>query len=223
MEIKENGNKLIVSPDGVETFFDILTGSGKYSLVAFVILFALAQGNPTAAIIGLGVIILLGWFLLSISYPELVHETAFDRDTQTITMTLRSPWTLWVPHTKVITFADIIGINLKLGEDEQATLHMRLKEKIWVRFAGTTSMKSAETISKFIKSPLRIQMNNEIITHIPWSDDKQATPVPTPCAKCGAPLPIIEPGMTNLKCSHCGMTMVITWNEGKVSYKASGA
>ena len=45
-------------------------------------------------------------------------------------------------------------------------------------------------------------------------------PVEETCAKCGAPLPHIEPGMYNVKCSHCGMTMVVTWSEGKISYKA---
>ncbi|MEW6242182.1 MAG: hypothetical protein AB1564_15375 [Chloroflexota bacterium] len=221
MEIQEHENILVVIPNGFEEFFQVLFSAGRYGLFAILLLFGVATESPPDAIVGFVVVLVVGWLLLSIFIKEKMYRTIFNMSTQTLTTIIRSPWTLWIPRKKNVKFDDLTGITLKKPDGENVRLYMTLQGNIWSAFAGTASVKSAEKISRFLKIPLRIQMEEEIITHIPWVSDKEGTPYPTPCTKCGAPLPTIEPGMMNIKCSHCGMTMVITWSQGGISYQAA--
>jgi hypothetical protein len=222
MKVEEHGNILSVIPDGFESFWEILTLAWKGFWVAIWILIAAAQESVTAVFIAFIIIVVIGWFLISIfTENEIAYLTNFDKDAQKITMTLRSPWTLWMPQKKTFRFKNLITISLSKVDEKSPKLYMLFKGDTQIPFAGSASATCAEKISKFLKIPLRVELDNERITHMPWVSDKEGVPFPTPCAKCGAPLPAIEPGMYNVKCSHCGMTMVITWSEGEISYKAA--
>jgi hypothetical protein len=222
MIVKENGNQLILIPDGVEDFFRILFKVVPYAFVAVLLLIAIAQESIMEMLIGLVVIITIGWFLLQVFSDENAYHTVFNKDTQIITFTFRSSVNFWFPRTRKLLFEKLAALVLENVEEKGMKLSLLLKSGTEIAFAGTASADCAEQISKFLRIPLRIKIESETITHMPWASDKEGSLFPTPCAKCGAPLPHIEPGMYNVKCSHCGMTMVISWSDGKISYKAQG-
>lgn len=223
MVVKENGNQLILIPDAFEAIFTRLIIVAPFSLVAIWIVFATASKSIVEALVAIVAIVIVGWFILLVLSDECAYYTVFDKDTQKITFTLRYSVYLWFPRTRKLHFEKLAALvlhNKDNNEDRKLTLSLRLKSGTEIPFAGTASVKCAEQVSKFLRIPLKINVEGETITHMPWVSDKESTLFPTPCAKCGAPLPHIEPGMYNVKCSHCGMTMVITWSEGKISYKA---
>jgi hypothetical protein len=168
-------------------------------------------------------LILAGWLLLAVFTEEKAYNTIFDKDFQTIRTTLHSPWTFYISQKKVFQFKNLVSIVLSNSDEDNQILYLIFKGNTQISFAGTATVECAEKISMFMKTPLIIEVGQEHITHMPWISDKEGTPFPTPCAKCGAPLPPITAGMMNVKCSHCGMTMVISWSEGKISYKAKSS
>ena len=191
--------------------------------MAALLLIATVQAGMVETLIGLVVIIIVGWFLLLVFSDENAYHTVFDKDTQRITFTFRSSVNFWFPRTRKLQFEKLAALVLENVEEKGMKLSLLLKSGTEIPFAGSATADCAEQISKFLRIPLRIKIESETITHMPWVSDKEGTPFPTPCAKCGAPLPIIEAGMMNVKCGHCGMTMVITWSDGSISYKASSS
>ena len=222
MIVKENGNQLILIPNGFEVFFPLLFKIVPYGFLAIMLLIATAKESMVEAIIALIVIALVGWIFLLIADENSIYHAIFDKDTQKITLVFRSSASLWFPRRRKLEFEKLAALVLNHVGEKGFVFYLLLKSGTEFPFAGTASAECAEQVSRFLRIPLKIQMENESITHMPWVSDREMTPFPTPCAKCGAPLPTIEPGMMNAKCSHCGMTMVISWSEGRISYKAQG-
>ena len=221
MIVKQHENKLEVVPDGWEAFIDILVPARKGIWIGFLILVFAAQEGWMAFIIASIVVILMIWLFVSISFDiENAYQAIFDRDAQIMTVTSRSPWLIWLPRKKTFQIKNLAYITLSKSDEKSPRLCLFFKGGLEITFAGSATADAAETISRFLKIPLRIEMDEQRITHMPWVSDKEGNPLPTPCAKCGAPLPLIEAGMKNIKCTHCGMTMVIEWNGDRLSYKA---
>jgi len=222
MKVEERDNELYVYPDTAGAIFELLVAPGKlYGLVVILLLLAATEGI-TAFLIILLVLIIIYWILIpSFQGNENAYLAIFDRNARTITLTMRSSWRLWKPEKKILQFADLVLVVFSKDDENNTRLALVMKGKKHFPFVGAASVECAEKVSRFMRTPLRIVLGNERITHLPWVDEKEGTPVPTPCEKCGAPLPVIAPGMMNIKCSHCGMTMVISWSEGRISYKAA--
>jgi hypothetical protein len=152
-----------------------------------------------------------------------IYNCVFEKGTETILADIRTPRPIWVSHITKIPFRDVDSLTLKKSGKEYPKLLLHL-EATTIRFAGKGESYTAERISDFLGIPLYIEFDNERVTRLPkTAADDTGKVTPTFCIKCGAPLPHIETGMKNIKCSHCGMTMVISWSEGSISYKSQSA
>lgn len=222
MNVKAVEHKMTILPNGLEVFFETLAIILQYGIPVAVVLFITASQGGFNSIIIYPLLVVAGWFLLALFSEKNAYKTTFDNQKQTIITTFRSAWTLWTPDRKEIPYKNLLGLYLSKSENTTLQLRLSLRGEGRVSFAGTASADCAEKLSGFLKIPLIVELDNQRITKMPWISNKEGTLFPTPCAKCGAPLPAIESGMYNVRCNHCGMTMVITWSEGRISYKAQG-
>jgi DNA-directed RNA polymerase subunit RPC12/RpoP len=169
-------------------------------------------------LIGLAIAVIVIW---SLSTSAMIFNCTFDRETETILAQMRSPRQFFIPRTETIHFRDVKGLWFGKQEKTSPKLELLLKSTS-IRFAGEVDSKFAENIADFLAIPLYIEIDNERVTRLPKAlTDKDVKVTVTFCSKCGAPLPRIYPGQKNVKCTHCGMTMFLEWNEKLTSYKSS--
>jgi hypothetical protein len=220
MEVKEqNENKLVIENSLATqlTSPEAILGFIGGSVLLLFMLISLEYRPMLPFLVVAGIIGVLFWVVAA---EGVIYNCVFEKETETILADIRTPWPIWVSHITKIPFRDVDSLTLKKTGKENPKLLLHL-EATSIRFAGKGESYTAERISDFLGVPLYIEIDNERVTrfHQTAADDTGKV-TPTFCIKCGAPLPPITAGMMNVKCAHCGMTMVISWSEGKISYKA---
>jgi hypothetical protein len=221
MEIKEqNENGLIIDNNLRDYLLSPMALIVFMSSSVFLLFLSLAPGTRQFIpfLIGLAIAVIIIWAL---GTSAMIFNCTFDRETETILAQMRMPRQFFIPRTETIHFRDVKG--LWFGKQEKGFPKLELLfESDSIRFAGEVETKFAETVADFLGIPLYIEIDNERVTRLPKTlTDDNVKVIVTFCSKCGAPLPPIEAGMMNVKCNHCGMTMVISWSDGMISYKAS--
>ena len=221
MEIKEqNENKLIIENRLTDSLLSprMLIVFMSSSVLLLFLFLAPGTRQSIPFLIGLAIAVIAIW---SLSTSAMIFNCTFDRETETILVQTRSPWQFFIPRTETIHFRDVKGLWFGKQEKTSPKLELLLKSTS-IRFAGEVESKFAENIADFLAVPLYIKIDNERLTRLPKAlTDKDVKATVTFCSKCGAPLPRIYPGQKNVKCTHCGMTMFLEWNEKLTSYKSS--
>ena len=221
MEIKEqNENRLVIENSLASFLFTPQTMISGIFLI-FYLLAIFADPKKREVIPFLIVVAIVGIVIWSLIVGGMIFNCIFDRETETVLAQTRVPWQLFISHNRKIHFQDVKSLLFKKSGRDNPKLFLQL-ESASIRFAGEGDSKVAEAIADFLGIPLYIELDNERVTRLPKAlTDDDVTVTVTFCSKCGAPLPKIYPGQKNVKCTHCGMTMFLEWNEKLTSFKSS--
>ncbi len=219
MDIKEQTGKLTIECDPWPWLNRVFGSLFQYIVVAVMLTVAATRASKTLGIIVFFLALFGLWIVAAISGEEAVFHCLLDRERQMATLTYRAPWSMWRPSRERIPLKQITAVLFSKTEKDEPKLSFAQTSDDPINLAGGATAKAAERISRFLRIPLRIELGDERITHIPWSANGTASLVSTPCASCGALLPPIQPGMKSIKCEHCGMNMIIQWQEDEFSYR----
>ena len=220
MEIKEqNENRIVLQTDLIFYVF-----KPEYFLSAFAwIIIGILIFYPMPDMISflppwwmVMIVVIVVWAIAS---GETIFDCTFDKRSETIFAKTRAPWRMGIPLSKKISFHDVKGLLLFASERGKSTLQLQLKSTTYPFVSGGTAQ-LAEDICDFLGVPLIIDMGSERVTRIPFKATAEDVGITaTPCPKCGAPLPRIYPALQNVKCAHCGMTLLLEWNEKLTSFR----
>ncbi len=146
-----------------------------------------------------------------------IYKCELDKNSNIATVTARVGALLWAPQKEKYPLSKLASIFLVQEHNENRWqidngLKMSLKVKGggYLCFASTATTENGEAISKFLEVPLRLKLESETITIIPWDANSEATLTPAPCPSCGAPLPAIQSSMNNTTCEHCSMSFILS-------------
>lgn len=220
MNIEEKGNKIIVKADGFDGYVGFFVNSFKGFIYLAVALFLIATlANGIGKYIAIIAILILGWEAMSLFFgSDEAYDCFIDKEEKTITVTTRTPAIFWIPRRYKYKVQNIKSISFGNYSETEKRVRLNFNSGEQIIFVGSAAAKIVEKISYHLQVPMQIELGDEHITHIPWEVGESEI-IPTPCASCGAPLPKIDHHAQNIKCTHCGMTMVIQWQDGKMSYK----
>jgi hypothetical protein len=220
MQIEEKGDFIKITADSFESVWAFLERAGT-GIVIWVVLvgFILTDANGFEMVIGLIIVFTIGWLMIGVLFGvDEIHAAQIDKNKKSLVITKRWALTFWLPRKIYYSFREVKSITFGSNQETEKQLAVNFKNKEQEIFAGSATIKDAEKIGIALHVPLNIDVSGEMISYIPW-DTSEAEVIPTPCMQCGAPLPKITHEMRNVKCDHCGMTMVIEWLGGKLSYK----
>jgi hypothetical protein len=220
MQIKESQNLVTITTDFSESIFVFFWNAGK-GIIWWVIFlgFIVISTRGFELVIGLVVVLPMGWLLISMFFGDNeIHTAQINKNKKSLTIVNRWPLTLWIPKITKYSLQEVRSLTFGSNQETEKRLAINFKNNEQEIFAGSATIKDTERIGIALHVPLNINVSGEMITYIPW-DTSEAEVIPTPCMQCGAPLPKITHEMKNVKCDHCGMTMVIEWHDGRMSYK----
>ncbi len=221
MEIKEQADNLTIEANVSEEVGGFVLSILKYIyILPFLVLGLMRESMVGAIVLGiLGPVAI--WFIASLFIGiDAAFRCVLEKDLQLATVTFRAPWHFWIPRVIKFPLGEVTAVIFSKDENDEPKLFFKKKTGDMIPFAGATTAKIVENISRFLRIPLHIHVGNERITHIPWSTSDSASLIATPCTSCGAPLSKIEASMKSIKCNHCGTNMIIQWQDDKLSYRA---
>lgn len=218
--IEHNENRLVIGTDFV---LYVLNPSSVLVVLAIAIGICIFTFNasdllfPLSTFGSVALVIFVAWVVAS---GETIFDCTFDKASQVISTRLRAAWRLGIHLNKKIPFHEVTGLLLVTPGRGKPTLHLQLKSTSYP-FAGNVTAQLAEDVCDFLGTPLIIEVGRERVTRLPFKANAEDVGISaTPCPKCGAPLPRIYPGLSNVKCTHCGMTMLLEWNEKLTSFRS---
>lgn len=219
MEMKEqNENRLVYETDFVLYIF---RPENILIVIAFVVFFiGSIPSGPTFRIPFWWIFVFIAVFVWAIVNNEIIFDCTIDKESEVILAKVRAAWRLGIPRIIKISFHEVNNLVLQKTGKWDPKLYLQLESKT-ISFAGKGTAQLAEEISDFLEVPLYIELESERVTRLPFKANAEDVGISaTPCPKCGAPLPRIYPGLNNVKCTHCGMTMLLEWNEKLTSFRS---
>jgi DNA-directed RNA polymerase subunit RPC12/RpoP len=221
VKLEELENKTVFTADASDSGFDFAWNLLRtLPALGFLEWLAIKELDGFERLFFILLIAVIWWVLISLFWGNTeVYIASIDRRRQFLTITEKWQLTFWVPKTRNFPVKNIKEIVLGNYFETEKRLMINFKSGYQAIFTGSAGIKDGEKISTALQIPLQIDLSGERITYIPWDIQSISSLTPTPCTKCGAPLGKILPDMKNIKCDHCGITMIIEWRGQKLSYK----